>query len=136
MYLLDTNVVSELRRAKPHGAVVAWFGSIRKDLVRIPAAVIGEIQSGIEVTRGQNTEKATEIEQWLERVIAFYEVVPMDEAIFREWAKLMLGKSGHLLIDGMVAATARVKGLTVVTRNTKDFSGFNVQLLNPFVNSR
>ena len=48
MYLLDTNVISELRRIKPHGAVTAWFGSIRKDLVKIPAAVIGEIQAGIE----------------------------------------------------------------------------------------
>ena len=66
-------------------------------------------------------------------MIAFYDVVPMDGEIFREWAKLMLGKSDHLLIDGMVAATARVKSLIVVTRNTKDFSGFNVQLLNPFV---
>jgi len=133
MYLLDTNVISELRRIKPHGAVAAWFGSIRKDLVKIPAAVIGEIQAGIETTRTQDKTKALEIEQWLERVIAFYDVVPMDGEIFREWAKLMLGKSDHLLIDGMVAATARVKGLIVVTRNTKDFSGFNVQLLNPFV---
>ena len=133
MYLLDTNVISELRRIKPHGAVAAWFGSIRKDLIRIPAAVIGEIQAGIETTRTQDKTKALEIEQWLERVIAFYDVVPMDGEIFREWAKLMLGKSDHLLIDGMVAATARVKGLIVVTRNTKDFSGFNVQLLNPFV---
>ena len=132
MYLLDTNVISELRRIKPHGALAAWFGSIRKDLIRIPAAVIGEIQAGIETTRTQDKTKALEIEQWLERVIAFYEVVPMDGEIFREWAKLMLGKSDHLLIDGMVAATARVKGLTVVTRNTKDFSAFNVQLLNPF----
>ena len=133
MYLLDTNVISELRRIKPHGAVAAWFGSIRKDLIRIPAAVIGEIQAGIETTRTQDKTKALEIEQWLERVIAFYDVVPMDGEIFREWAKLMLGKSDHLLIDGMVAATARVKSLIVVTRNTKDFSGFNVQLLNPFV---
>jgi predicted nucleic acid-binding protein len=132
MYLLDTNVISELRRIKPHGAVAAWFGSIRKDLVKIPAAVIGEIQAGIETTRTQDKTKAVEIEQWLERVIAFYEVVPMDGEIFREWAKLMLGKSGHPLIDRMVAATARVKGLTVVTRNIKDFSDFNVQLLNPF----
>lgn len=132
MYLLDTNVISELRKTKPHGAVAAWFGSIRKDLIKIPAAVIGEIQAGIEATRTQDKAKALEIEQWLERIIAFYEVVPMKAETFREWAKLMVGKPGNLLMDGMVAATARVNGLTVVTRNTKDFSSFNVQLLNPF----
>jgi predicted nucleic acid-binding protein len=132
MYLLDTNVISELRKVKPHGAVAAWFGSIRKDLIKIPAAVIGEIQAGIEATRTQDAAKAAEIERWLERVIVFYEIVPIDAPIFREWAVLMLGKPGQLSMDGMVAATARVKGLTVVTRNTKDFSRFGVQLLNPF----
>jgi toxin FitB len=76
------------------------------------------------------------LSKWLERVIAIYEVVPMDAAIFRTWAKLMLDKSDHLSIDGMVAATARVKILTIVTRNTKNFSGFGVQLLNPFMYRR
>lgn len=132
MYLLDTNVISELRKTRPHGAVAAWFASVRKDRVKIPAAVIGEIQAGVEITRRQDARKAREIELWLERVLAFYEVIPMDAAIFREWAMLMSRKSDRLAIDGMIAATARNHGLTLVTRDVKDFRGLGVQLLNPF----
>jgi hypothetical protein len=132
MYILDTNIVSELRKTKPHGAVAAWFAPIRKDLIRIPAAVIGEIQAGVEITRRQDESKAVEIERWLERLIVYYEVIPMDAAIFREWARLMAGKSDHLSTDAMIAATARTERNTLVTRNTKDFAGFGVHLLNPF----
>jgi len=132
MYLLDTNVISELRRVKPHGAVSAWFQTIRKSDVRIPAAVIGEIQSGIEVTRSQNAPRAQELEAWLERVLAYYEIIPMDATIFREWSKLMANSSPHLVTDAMIAATARIHKLTVVTRNTKDFQGFGVLTFNPF----
>lgn len=132
MYLLDTNVISELRKTRPHGAVASWFASVHKDKVKIPAAVIGEIQAGVEITKHQDAQKAREIELWLERVLAFYEVIPMDAAIFREWARLMTRKSDHLAINGMIAATARNYGLTLVTRDTKDFSGLGVQLLNPF----
>lgn len=132
MYLLDTNVISELRRTKPHGAVSEWFKSVPKSQIKIPAAVIGEIQAGVEVTRAQDETKALEIEQWLERVIAFYEIVPMDAAIFREWAKIMAGEPAQLSADGMIAATARVLGAVLVSRNVKDFVPLGVQLLNPF----
>jgi toxin FitB len=133
MFLLDTNVLSELRKPRPHGAVTAWFAPIRKDWIKIPAAAIGEIQAGIEVTRQQDASKAAEIELWLDRVIAFYEVIPMDAGIFREWARMMAGKSDDLYTDAMIAATAHTKQLTVVTRNTKDFARFRVKLLNPFL---
>lgn len=133
MYLLDTNVISELRRARPHGAVTAWFETVHKGTIRIPAAAIGEIQAGIEITRKQDKERARELELWLERVLAYYEVIPMDAAIFREWSKLVAYRSQHLFLDGMIAATARVYRLTVVTRNTRDFEGFEVELLNPFL---
>ncbi len=133
MYLLDTNVISELRRARPHGAVAAWFKTVRKGTIGIPAAAIGEIQAGIEITRKQDEERARELESWLERVLTHYEVIPMDATIFREWAKLIANRSDHLFLDGMIAATARVHRLTVVTRNTKDFEDFGVQLFNPFL---
>jgi predicted nucleic acid-binding protein len=132
MYLLDTNVISELRRTKPHGAVVAWFNSVPKKLIKIPAAVIGEIQAGVEVTRTQDATKAFEIEQWLERVLVFYEVVPMDAAIFREWAKILVGRPTHLSADGIIAATARIHGMLLVSRNVKDFLPFGAQVFNPF----
>jgi predicted nucleic acid-binding protein len=132
MYLLDTNILSELRKTKPHGAVTAWFAPIRKDLIKIPVAVIGEIQAGVEITRSQDKTKAAEIERWLERVIAFYEVIPMDAAIFREWARFMHKRQDHLSIDVMIAATAKVTHATVATRNVQDFKGLGVEVFNPF----
>ncbi|HME58711.1 MAG TPA: type II toxin-antitoxin system VapC family toxin [Terracidiphilus sp.] len=132
MYLLDTNVVSELRKAKPHGAVLAWFHAVRPDEIAIPAVVIGEIQDGAEITRKQDHMKAAEIEAWLDYVLANFTVLPMDGPIFREWARIMAGKPDELSGDAMIAATARVLRLIVATRNIKDFKPFNVEVFNPF----
>lgn len=135
MYLLDTNVISELRKTKPHGAVTAWFATVKTEDVCIPAVVIGEIQAGVEKTRRQDPAKAQEIEQWLERLLVFYTVVPMDASIFREWARLMATESDILMRDAMIAATARVGALTVATRNVRDFASFDVPTFNPFTHS-
>jgi predicted nucleic acid-binding protein len=132
MYLLDTNVVSELRKAKPHGAVLAWFRAVRPDDIAIPAVVIGEIQDGVEITRKQNHLKAAEIESWLDYVMANFTVLPMDGAMFREWARLMAGKPDDLSGDAMIAAVARIHRLIVVTRNVKHFEELPVEVLNPF----
>jgi hypothetical protein len=132
VYLLDTNVISELRRTKPHGAVLAWFRAVRPDEIVIPAVVIGEIQDGAEITRKQDQLKAAEIEAWLDYVMANFTVLPMDGAIFREWARLMAGNSDDLSGDAMIAATARIHGMVIVTRNVKDFKRFRVQVFNPF----
>jgi predicted nucleic acid-binding protein len=132
VYLLDTNVISELRKAKPHGAVLAWIRAVRPDEIEIPAVVIGEIQDGAEITRKQDQAKASEIEAWLDYVIANFRVLPMDGEMFREWARLMADKSDDLSGDAMIAATARVHNLTVVTRNVKDFKTFGVKVFNPF----
>ena len=132
MYLLDTNVISELRRAKPHGAVLAWFHAVRPDEIAIPAVVIGEIQEGAEITRKQDHQKAAEIEAWLDHVLANFTVLSMDGPIFREWARLMAGKADDLSGYAMIAATARAHRLTVATRNVKDFATFGVQLFDPF----
>lgn len=132
MYLLDTNVISELRRAKPHGAVLAWLRSVPDGDLRIPAVSLGEIQAGIEFTREQDAAKAAEIELWADRVAAAYNVLPMDAETFRIWARLMHRRSDTLYEDAMVAATALRHHLTVVTRNVADFAHFGVDLLNPF----
>jgi predicted nucleic acid-binding protein len=132
VYLLDTNVISELRRAKPHDAVLAWFHAVRPDEIAIPAVVIGEIQDGAEITRKQDQQKAAEIEAWLDYVMANFTVLPMDGPIFREWARLMAGKSDDLSGDAMIAATARIHRLTVVTRNVRDFEGLGVEVFDPF----
>src|ERR1700757_3942428 len=68
---------------------------------------------------------------WIDQLAAAYEVIPMDASMFREWARLIAGKSDHLLEDAMIAATARVRGLVVVTRNVRDFQMFRVEVLNP-----
>lgn len=132
MYLLDTNVISELRRQKPHGAVSAWFDTVRSEDIQIPAVVVAELQDGVELTRAQNPSKAREIEEWIDRIMLTFVVIPMDGAMFREWSRLMAGKSGDLAEDAMIAATARILRLIVVTRNVTHFKGFAVQVFNPF----
>lgn len=136
MYLLDTNVVSELRKPKPHGAVLQWVEAAADADLHISAVTIGEIQAGIELTREQDEAKAAELEQWLRHVSETFNIVPMDALAFREWARLMHRASDTLYEDAMIAATARVHMFTVVTRNVADFKRFKVDVLNPFVTAR
>jgi predicted nucleic acid-binding protein len=131
-FLLDTNVVSELRRTRPHGAVLAWRRSVPLHQLAIPAVVIAEIQNGIEITRKQDAAKARELEKWLDEVMNYYSILPMDGPIFREWARMMAGKPDDLSGDAMIAATARIHHMIVVTRNVRDFDGLAVEVFNPF----
>jgi predicted nucleic acid-binding protein len=132
MYLLDTNVLSEFRRTKPHGAVLSWLTNTSDSELFISAVSIGEIQSGIEKTREQDLVKAKILEEWLNRIASLYSVLPMDGNVFRVWAQLMHRQSDTVTEDAMIAATALTHRLTVVTRNVKDFKRFNVDILNPF----
>ena len=132
MYLLDTNVISELRKAKPHGAVLAWIQTIDDAQLQLSSVTLAEIQIGIEITREQNPQKAEEIQSWLELIAATYNVIPMGGAEFRCWARLMHRQSDALYEDAMIAATAAIHNLTVVTRNITDFAHFKVPLFNPF----
>ena len=136
MFLLDTNVVSEFRKPRPHGAVLAWLEAVNEADLHLSAVTIGEIQSGIEMTREQDAAKASEIEAWLDQVMNSYSVLPMDAATFRAWARLMHRKSDTLYEDAMIAATAQVHRLTVVTRNIADFSALGVTAYNPFETGR
>jgi len=131
-YLLDTNVVSELRKPRPHGAVVAWLQTVDDAQLHLSAVTLGEIQAGIELTREQDPDKAQHIEAWLELVAGSYNVLPMDAATFRAWARLMHRKSNTLVEDAMIAATAQVHGLKVVTRNVADFKALGLDVFNPF----
>lgn len=131
-FLLDTNVVSELRRLRPHGAVLAWLQSVDDADLHLASVTLGEIQAGIERTREQDPGKAGAIERWLDQIANTFNILTMDGVAFRCWAQLMNRQSVTLYEDAMIAAIARVNHLTVVTRNVADFSRFDVPLLNPF----
>jgi toxin FitB len=131
-YLLDTNVISELRKSRPHGAVVAWLQSLAIEQIFLSPVTIGELQAGVELTRKQDAAKAHEIESWLTAVETTFAFVPMDSACFREWSRLMAGKPAALREDAMIAAAARIHGLIVATRDEKDFKHLGVEIINPF----
>jgi len=132
MYLLDTNVISELRRSRPHPSVVAWLSETAADQLFIAAVTFGELQAGVEMTRRQDPQKAAAIEAWIDLIGTSYSIIAMDDAMFRQWARLMHRQSDDLLEDAMIAATALIRNWTVVTRNLRDFLQFGVPTLNPF----
>ena len=131
-YLLDTNVVSEVRKLRPHGAVIAWLRHLSAAQTLISAVTLAELQKGVEITRRQAPERADELEHWVDALQSAYEVLPMDALCFREWARLMTGKSDRLTEDVMLAATARTHSLILATRNEADFRALRVEILNPF----
>ena len=131
IFLLDTNVISELRKRKPHGAVLQWFASHADTDFALPSIALYEIQAGAEITRLQDPAKALEIERWLE-VLIRQTILPFDGPAAREAARLLRGRSKVNLEDAMIAAIARVHNLTVATRNLRDFQTLQVTLVNPF----
>jgi predicted nucleic acid-binding protein len=133
-YLLDTNVISEVRVERPHGRLLAWLNALADQQLFLSAVMIGELQVGVEKTRRQDPVKASEIEAWIEQALVMFQVLPMDAVYFREWARLRDRKSEGLFVDAMIAATARVHRLIVATRNERDFARFDVRLVNPFKN--
>jgi len=131
-FLLDTNVVSELRKPRPNGAVVAWLTMQATEKLFLSAVTIGELQAGIERTRRQDAAKAEGLEFWIDQLASSYQVLPMDAVCFREWGRIMDRQAEQLLEDAMIAATARVHDLVVATRNERDFEKLGVRILNPF----
>ncbi|MGH6917267.1 MAG: type II toxin-antitoxin system VapC family toxin [Geminicoccaceae bacterium] len=132
MYLLDTNVVSEFRRRRPHPIVAAWVESLPNEHMHVSVVTLGELQAGVEVTRERDPEKAAEIETWVDQVADLYNLLPVDARVCRLWAKLMHRGRPDLIPDALIAATATVHKLTVATRNVRDFRGLGVPVLNPF----
>ena len=115
---------------------MAWLQVVADDDLHLAAVTIGELQAGVELTRDQDPLKAEAIEAWIDQVADTFNVLPMDAATFRTWARLMHRKSDTLIEDAMIAATAIVHDLTVVTRNTRDFTRLGVPLVNPFESGR
>ena len=131
MFLMDTNIVSELRKPRPHGAVVAWARAYAPGYYSIPCMAVYELQVGVELVRKQDAAKSNEIDRWIEQIVASHSVVPVEQRAAREAARIMRGQPREMFEDAMIAAIAKVNGLTVATRKTKDFEHFGVSLVNP-----
>lgn len=133
MYLLDTVVLSEMRRRSPDQGVVRWFSTRDPSSLFISALTIGEIERGIVRQRVQDVTFAAALSSWLERLLADYgdRIVSVDLRIARTWGRLgaMVGHSG---IDLLIAATAIEHGFVVVTRNVRHFAPAGVHIENPF----
>jgi predicted nucleic acid-binding protein len=133
-YLLDTNVVSELRkgsRCNPH--VRTWVAEAEDEDLLLSALTIGELRRGIESIRRRDPQSATTLEAWFQKVVTEYQdrIIGIDQQIAEEWGR-MSSPDPLPVIDGLLAATAKVRGLTLVTRNTKDILRTGVSTINPF----
>ena len=131
-YILDTNVVSELRKPRPHGAVVAWMRTLKPMQIFVSAVTIGELQYSAEVTRRQDKQRAEELDRWISEVAEGVQLLDVDVVCAREWARIMQRKAPEIILDGMIAATAMVNGLALATRDEADFKQFGVEIFNPF----
>ncbi len=112
--------------------MAAWFAALDPASARVSAATFGELQAGVEKTRAHDPAKAAELEAWVDRLIRTADIAPVDEQVFRLWARLMVGQQPKLRLDAIIAATALCRGYTVATRNTRDFAGFGVPVFDPF----
>jgi toxin FitB len=135
MYLLDTNVVSEMRKPRPHGAVVAWIRSQAPESLFLSSITLLELQQGAERTRRQDTAMAQKLDVWISGIASTMTVLPADGDVCRETARIMVRKTPALFQDAFIAATARVHRLTMATRNVRDFAHFDVPTFNPFTYS-
>ncbi len=132
-YLLDTNVISEARKRRPDAHVMAFFDAVSSADVFISVLTIGEIRIGIERLRRKDANQANALDEWLAGLRATYadRIAGVDASIAEEWGRLN-APDPVPVIDGLLAATARCRGWTLVTRNTADLARCGVRLVNPF----
>jgi toxin FitB len=137
-YLIDTNVISELRkgeRADP--GLTSWCAEIAEEEVYLSVLTLGEIRKGIESIRPRDPQAAKALESWLGRLSEAHRdrVVPVERSVAEEWGRLS-SPDPLPVIDGLLAATARVSGLTLATRNTADILSTGVDFVDPFADPR
>ncbi len=131
--MLDTNVISELRKSQPDPAVLAWFRGVRDEQLYLSAITIGEIRRGIERLRRKDAAQAGRLEKWLDGLLLTFDdhIVGIDARIADTWGRLNVPDPLPVL-DGLLAATAVARGWTLVTRNVADIPVGRVPVLNPF----
>lgn len=132
-FLLDTNVVSEIRRRAPHPAVARWYSSVRAAEIFLSVLVVGEIRQGIQRLAPRDPDQAAVLERWLTDVVHLYgdRIVPVTADVAEVWGRLN-APDPLPVVDSLLAATALVHGWTLVTRNTADVKNTGVRLLDPF----
>lgn len=133
MFLLDTVIVSELRKKRPNAGVVRWISKQQDDQLYLSVVTLGEIERGIEKRRTVDPEFADTLAAWLENLIHLYadRILPVTPGVARRWGCLS-ARLGYEGADLLIAATALVYGLKVVTRNVSDFEPTGVSVINPF----
>ncbi len=134
-YLLDTNVLSEARRPRGDEGVRRWISSVPAEDLYLSALVIGEVRRGVERLRRRDPESARVYEAWLATVLNHYadRVLPVDAEAAEEWGRMSVPDPVPV-VDGLMAATAKTRGMIFVTRNTADVERTGTELLNPFSN--
>lgn len=132
-YLLDTNVVSEIRKKVPDRGVSAWLASVPDDELFLSVLVVGEIRQGIERLARRDLAQVEIFEQWLGRLVHAYgdRIVPITARVAEAWGRLNV-PDPLPVVDGLMAATALVHNWTLVTRNVDDVASTGVRLLDPF----
>jgi predicted nucleic acid-binding protein len=133
-YLIDTNIISEVRKgARCDALVSAWYASIADEDLFLSTLVLGEIRKGVELARPRDSGKAVALERWLREVEAAFDgrVLGIDNAVSDQWGRMSAIRPVPV-IDGLLAATALVNGLTLVTRNDRNVAGLGAAVLNPF----
>lgn len=136
-YLIDTNIISEVRkgpRCDPN--VAAWYAAIEDADLYLSPLVLGEVRKGIESARTRDPLKAAALERWLGEVERAFEgrILGIDTPVADQWGRMSAIRSVPV-VDGLLAATALVHGLTLVTRNDRDVAGLGAEVLNPFVSA-
>lgn len=133
-YLVDTNVISELRKgSRCDESVAAWWSTIAEDEIFLSVLTIGELRKGIENIRRRDARSAVVLESWLSKVVADHgaRILPIELDVAEEWGRLNV-PDPLPVIDGLIAATAKVRGLTLVTRNVPDIARTGVSTINPW----
>ncbi|QQV75766.1 Toxin FitB [Rickettsia tillamookensis] len=132
-YLVDTNVVSEIKKKNPNSQVAAWFSIVHASQLHLSCITIGEIRKGISKLVKNNKRASLQLEKWLEKIIIDYNerILNIDKEICEEWGELM-SIDGTNAIDTLIAAQAKQNNMILVTRNTKHYNMFNIKIFNPF----
>ena len=133
-YLLDTNVIAEIRKgSRANASVRSWFAALDPEAILLSVVTVGEIRRGIESVRRRDPAAARALERWLRRVLRDHSdrILPVDLSVAEEWGRLNV-PDPLPVVDGLLAATAKVHGLTLATRNLKDVARSGAEVVNPF----